>query len=108
VIARQELASFQLSAMATAVLAFVVVPGEEEGVRNLAPETVRDVHVSDEPDDRRERDRVALGAEASCIVRLEYLGLSIEDESDGTPSRDNRQRLEGSVQRQTTQGESSP
>src|SRR3712207_2082837 len=53
VVAGQAIAAAQVVAMLPAVLAPVVVPGEEDRVRDVAPEAPRYLDVLDQPDDER-------------------------------------------------------
>ena len=60
VVPGEELPAAQLAAVPPAVLAGVVVPGEEEGVGDLAAEAVGNVDEAHEADDARDRARTRL------------------------------------------------
>jgi hypothetical protein len=89
VIPCEELTPPQLAPVPTAVLARVPVPGEEEGVGDLAAEAPGDVNESNEADDEGKGDRVAFRAKRSFPVHLQNLRLPVQHQPDGPSSRDN-------------------
>ena len=100
VIPRQALAVAQLELAPVAVLAAVAVAGEEECVGDLATEAAGDVHELDQADDRWFGQCEAFASDDVARVRLDDLGLALDDQAQGPPDRDHRQRLERGVQRQ--------
>jgi len=81
VVAREELASAEVRAMASAVLATVAVACEEEGVGDLSPEFAGDVNEASETNDAGARDLTSFRSEDLALVDLEYLRFSIDDET---------------------------
>ena len=100
---RQELASLEFTPMPAAVLAAVVVASEEKGVRNLPTETVWDVDVPHQANDGRPGYGLVFRAEAPHIVLLQDLGFPVQNQPDGPPSGDDRERLERRIEGQTAQ-----
>jgi hypothetical protein len=94
----EKLASAQLVPVTPAVLAGVVVAGEEEGVGDLPPEAVGDVHVADQTNHCGSGDDPTLGPEDVARVLLQDLGLSVDHQPHRPLRRDDRQRLERRVQ----------
>jgi hypothetical protein len=84
---------------AAAVLAAVVVPGEDRppGQRDARPE--RDPHEVGEADHARDGHAEALGVQLGVIAR-DDLGLLLQDEDDRPPHRDHAERLEAGVEHQ--------
>lgn len=93
----EELPAPQLTPVPTAILARVVIPGKEERVGDLATETARYVDESDEAYDEGKRDLGSFRSKSPSAVRLEELGLAVEDQPNRPPDGNNRQGLIGSV-----------
>ena len=100
VIPRQALAVPQLELAPVAVLAAVAVAGEEECVGDLATEAAGDVHELDQADDGWFGKCEAFTSDDVACVRLDDLGLALDDEPQGPADRHHGQRLERGVQRQ--------
>ncbi len=84
------------------VLAAIPVPRKEERVGNLATELSRNVHEPNEPNDARPRNGQMLAMETPSFVGLDDLGLAVDDQAQRPPNRNQRQRLKGRVECQTT------
>jgi hypothetical protein len=100
VVAGQALAAAQVVAVLAAVLALVVVAGEEDRVRHVAPQAARDLDVLHEPDHQRIRVLDPLGAEPPLQVGLDDLGLLGDDEDDSPLDRYQGHGLKAGVKRQ--------
>src|SRR5262245_42220323 len=101
-IAGEALAGTQFELTAVAILAAVVVAGEEEGVGYLAAETAGDVDELDQPDDRRfGKDEVRTPHHVHPL-RFDDLRLALDHQSEGAPYGHHRQGLERRVKRQAT------
>jgi hypothetical protein len=82
---------------AMAILAAVTIASEEECVGDLTAETAGDVNEFDESYDRGFGKRQPLTSNDVAPVRLDDLGLALDDQSKGTPDRNHGQRLKGGV-----------
>jgi hypothetical protein len=80
-----------------AILTAVTIASEEESVGDLAAEAAGDVHEPDQAYDRRFGQRKTFTSNAVAAIRLDDLGLALDDQTKSTPDRDHRQRLEGGV-----------
>jgi hypothetical protein len=100
VVSGQELSTLELTAMTAAVLARVLVPGEEKRVRDLTTKTAGHLNKTHEPNHRRKWQPRPRRAEGACLVHFEDLGLSVENEANRTTSRNHRQRFERRIQGQ--------
>src|ERR1043165_290256 len=96
-IARQRLARLELHHVPAAVLAAVMVAREQERVRDLPAEAPRDVNELREANDRRPRQREALGADNAIRIGLDDLSLAVDDQTQSAPHGHHRERLERSV-----------
>jgi hypothetical protein len=80
-----------------AVLAAVTIAGEEEGVGDLAAEAAGNVDELDESYDCRFGQRQTFASDDIRPVRLDDLGLALDDQTKGTPDRYHGERLKGGV-----------
>src|ERR1051326_3797996 len=94
------LARAELRLGPVAVLAPVVVPCEEEGVGDLAPELAGDVDELDEPDDRGFGKDHPRPSYLRPRVRLDDLRLSVDHQPEGPLDGHHGQGFEGRVERQ--------
>src|SRR5947209_6699473 len=101
-IAGQRLARLELDLETATVLAAIPIAREEEGVRNLAAETTRDVNEARQANDRWTRQRQLLRANDTIRISFDNFCFAIDDESQGATQWYHRQRLERSIQCQTT------
>jgi hypothetical protein len=97
VIAGEALPVPEVRLRTVTVLAAVAIASEEEGVGDLAAEAAGNVHEPDQAYDRRFGQRQAFTSNAVAPVRLDDLGLALDDQTKSTPDRNHRQRLEGGV-----------
>ena len=93
-VARQALARAQLGLAPVAVLAPVLVAGEEEGVGDVAAEAAGDVHELDEADDGWPWDGQPLTSHVFGSVGLDDLGLALDDQPQRPADGHHGQRLE--------------
>src|SRR5918994_873215 len=102
VVAGQPVAAPEVVAVARAVLATVVVAGEEDRVRHVLAQAAGDLDVLDEPDHERIRVLGPLGTEAAIQVRLDDLGLFGDDEDYSPLDRHQGHGLIARVERQAS------
>ena len=84
-----------------AVLAAVIIAGEEECVGDLAAESAGNVDESNQSYYCRFRQYEARAPDQVALLRLHYLGFPLYHQTQGPANRNHRQGLEGCVQRQT-------
>lgn len=101
-VACQRLAWLELDLQAAAVLAAIPIAREQEGVGDLATEATRNVNEARQADYGWARQRQLLGANDAIGIRFYNFGFTIDDESQGATQWYHRQRLERSIQCQTT------
>jgi hypothetical protein len=104
VVTSQELAATQMRAVTPAVLATIGITGEQEGVRHLPPEFAGDMYIPNQPNDRGTWHLPPFGSECPGIVYLENFRFLIQNQPQSPTYRQNREGLEGGVERQTTHG----
>jgi hypothetical protein len=80
-----------------AVLAPVTIASKEECVGDLTAKAAGDVDELDESYDRRFGKRQAFAPDDVAPVGLDDLGFALDDQAQGTPDGDHRQRLKGGV-----------
>lgn len=105
-IPRQALAEPELIRPSTAILAFVVVTGEQEGVGNLASELSWHEHVLDESDHGGFRKSERFAPNHPRTITLHDLGLAIEHETKRPAYRHKCERFKRGIQRKTAHSES--
>jgi hypothetical protein len=93
VVARQTLLAVEVVAVLPAVLATLVVAGEEDSVGHVASQAPGYLDELDEPDDQRIRILVLLRTESALKVGLHDLGLFGDDEHDSPLYRHQSHRL---------------
>ncbi len=77
--------------LGSAVLATMVVAGEDRPARECRSPVVRNLHHVEQPDHEGIRDRQTLGANEGSVV-FDDLGLVVEDEARGATSRNDARR----------------
>jgi hypothetical protein len=97
----EKLAAPKLAPVTATVLAGIVVSGEEKRVGDLATEPSGNVDEANEPDDQRKRHLGLLRPKSPIAVGLQQLGLSVENQTDRPPDRDDRERLVRCVECET-------
>jgi len=97
VVPGEELPAPQLTPVPTAILARVVIPGKEERVGDLPTETAGYVDEPDEAYDEGTGDLDSFRSKSPGAIRLQELGLAVEDQPNRSPDGNNRQGLIGSV-----------
>lgn len=95
----EELPTPEFATVATAVLAGVAVPGEEEGIGHLAAEPAGYVDKANQADHERQRNLYVFRPERPSMIRLEDLGFLVQDQTHGPPGGNDGQGLKGSVER---------
>ena len=93
-IARQALAMAELELAALAVLAAVVIAGEEEGVGDLAAEAAGDVNELDEAYDGGSGKRESFAADDVNAVRLDDFRFPLDHEPQRPAHGHHGERLE--------------
>jgi len=101
-VARKRLAIAETGAMSTAVLAAVFVAGEQESIGHLSAETPRDFDEPYEPDDQGSRKTLRFRSVESRLIDFERLCLTIDDEPESPPYRQDRKWLKRGIQCETT------
>lgn len=104
VITRETLTKLELARTPSTILTPVSVSCEQERVRNLPTEFPRHMDEPDKPDYRGSRKRDGRASHQPPSVSFDYLGLSVENQPEGPPHRDERQGFERRVKSQTAQG----
>src|SRR5918994_1514086 len=102
VVAGEAVAAPEVVAVLRAVLAAVVIAGEEDRVRHVLAQTAGYLDVLDEPDHERVRVLGPLGAEPAVQVRLDDLGLFGDDEDYSPLYRHQGHGLIARVERQAS------
>jgi len=97
VVTGQTLAESQFEIASTAELAPIPVASEEEGVRNLPSELPWHVHEPAETNNRGSGNRNVGTTKHAVTIRLDDLGLAIDDEAKGASNGNERERLKGCV-----------
>ena len=108
VIARECLAWAQFHHRPTAVLAPIVIPRKQEGVRHLPSKASRHVDELRETNDGRTGHRQTLGTDHPVRFGLDDFRLSINDETKRPTHGDHGQGLERCIQCQTSDDQSCP
>jgi hypothetical protein len=80
------------------VLTPIAIARKQEGVGHLATKPAGHVDELDEPDDGRTRQRDPLAAEYVHSLRLDNLGLAVDDESKRTSYGNHCERFKRGIQ----------
>src|SRR5215212_6918431 len=102
VVAGKAGAATQVAPVPRAVLATIVIAGEEDRVRHVLAQAAGYLDVLDEPDHEWVRVLGPLGAEPAIEVRLDDLGLFRDDEDDSPLDRHQGHGLIARVERQAS------
>src|SRR5215207_1308491 len=102
VVAGQPVAAPEVVSVPRAVLAAVVIAGEEDRVGDVLAQAAGYLDVLDEPDHERVRVLSPLGAEPAVQVRLDDLGLFGDDEDYSPLDRHQGHGLIARVERQAS------
>src|SRR5918993_3158528 len=102
VVAGQTVAASEVVSVLRAVLATVVIAGEEDRVRHVLAQAAGYLDVLDEPDHERVWVFGPLGPKTAIQVRLDDLGLFGDDEDDSPLDRHQGHGLIARVERQAS------
>lgn len=94
---REGLAVAEVPTVPPAVLAGIVVAGEQEGVGDLPAQTSGDVDVPDQPNHDWRRKLGGFRPERTILVHFQGFRLAIDHEAEGPTDGYDRQRLERRV-----------
>jgi hypothetical protein len=97
VVSRETLPMPEVHLTAVAILAAVRIASEEKCIGDLTAEAAGDVDELDESNYRGSGKRESFTSNDIGSVRLDDLGLPLDNQSKGTPDRDHGQRLKGGV-----------